>query len=259
MKANWYPQDKKELNRMLEKFLITEKKEKNINGIIVPHAGYIYSGEVAGKAFGLINQKKLKRAIVFGPSHYAGFYGIESLQKIETPFGKVKVIENGFEKLKIPIKDEENEFLSLKLAKTKEQVQALDYEHSVDNQIPFLQFLNSKIEVLPLVVGEISNEDVKRIAESFINFDGLFVFSTDLSHFFQYETARIKDERTIKIIEELNFKRLNEIDACGKFPLLIAMYLCKLKKFKPKLVEYKNSGDVTGDKSSVVGYASFIF
>ena len=74
-----------------------------------------------------------------------------------------------------------------------------------------------------------------------------------------YELAIKKDKQTIKIIEKLDFKNSEKIDACGKNPLLILMHLCKIKKYKPKLIEYKNSGDITKDKKSVVGYASFYF
>ena len=204
-----------------------------MNGLVVPHAGYAYSGKVAGQAYSLLKNQKINKIIIFGPSHYEHFKGIASLENIETPLGKVNISKNFFQKLK--------------------------YEHSVMNQIPFLQKLFHHAEVLPIVVGEITEKESKQIAEQFSKENALFVFSTDLSHFLSYDNATKKDKKTIEIIEKLNLKRLKEIDACGIFPLMILMNLCRIKNWKPELIEYKNSGDITGDKSSVVGYASLKF
>jgi hypothetical protein len=249
----WYPEDKEKLEKLLG-FLLnqkvnakrsglkqgedspkgTEKVLLGIHGLIVPHAGYAYSGEVAGKAFSLIKNKKFKKAIIFGPTHYVGFKGLASLNNLETPLGKVKIKDNFYQKL--------------------------PKEHSIENQIPFLQKMNKDIEILPIVVGEISLKEAGEIAKQFsAEKDSFFIFSTDLSHFFHYEKAESVDRETIKIIESLNIKKQKEMDACGHFPLLILMNLCRKKGWKPKLIEYKNSGDVTGDKESVVGYASFVF
>ncbi len=228
----WYPGNKAELNKMLDKF-IQLKPGKQIHGIIIPHAGYIYSGRVAGKAYSLVGRHE--KAVVVGPSHYTYLSGVVSANKdFETPLGKIKVVNGGFNKADIR------------------------NEHSIANQIPFLQKLGVK-EILPLMVGDIDNEQAKEIAEKISVFDGLFVFSTDLSHFLPYKVALEKDKRTIEIIEKLHFSRFNEIDACGKNGLLILFYLCKLKKWKPHLIVYNNSGDVTGEKSSVVGYAGLVF
>jgi len=233
-KIFWFPTNKIELNKLLD-FLLSGKPkiQKEIHGLIVPHAGYAYSGEVAGRAYSLLNGKKLKKVILFGPSHYVGFKGLASLSNLETPLGKVKIKDNFYQKL--------------------------PKEHSIQNQIPFLQKINKDIEIFPVVVGNISLKEAGEIAKQFASEDALFVFSTDLSHFFSYEKAEKIDSETIKIIEDLDFKKLNKLDACGKFPLLIMMQLCKLKGWKPQLIEYKNSGDITHDKSSVVGYASFVF
>lgn len=234
MKNPWYTQNKDELNRVLEKFLQSEKNIKELHGLIVPHASYRFSGAVAGKAFSLLKDKKIEKVVVLGPSHYVGFKGIRAYRKLKTPFGKLKLIENNFPKI--------------------------DYEHSVLVQMPFLQKLNSDVKVLPLIVGEVSGEEAQKIAEKISQIgDALYVFSTDLSHLFPYKKAFGSDKRTIKIIEDLKINDWKSIDACGKFPLLILMHLCKIKKWKPKLIEYKNSGDITGNKGAVVGYASFWF
>lgn len=228
---NWYPQNKIELNIALKKYLIGEPKE-SINGIIVPHAGYEYSGAIAGKAFSLLKNKNSKKAIILGPSHYVRFRGIACLSYIKTPLGEAKIPKNNYQKL--------------------------EYEHSVINQVPFLQKLGF-INILPLVVGQINEIEAKKIAKELGKKDAIFVISSDLSHFEEYNKAKKIDLKTIEIIKSLDTKKVNEINACGIYPLLILMELCKIKNTKPILIEYKNSGDITGEKKSVVGYASFWF
>jgi len=239
--SNWYPQDKKELNSLLEE-LLNKKTDINLtqfpHGIIVPHAGYEFSGEIAGKAYSLLKSSKQKKAIIIAPSHYIPIDISSSHNESEwiTPLGKIKVNQQGFPK------------------------QNISQEHAIDNQIPFLQKLGFN-EILPLVIGEINIEEAKQIAEKLIQLGGVLIISTDLSHFLDYEEAKEKDEATINAIEELNTEKIQKIQnsACGIYPLMIGLELCKIKKYKPKLVEYKNSGDITGDKESVVGYSSLVF
>jgi AmmeMemoRadiSam system protein B len=238
--SDWYPSDKAQLNNMLDGFLSSKPKlkinQKEIHGIIVPHAGYVYSGAIAGKAFALLKNRKFSKAVIFGPSHYKAFMGIAALETPEnTPLGKVNLTKNSLPKI--------------------------PYEHSIENQIPFIQKLNPDIEILPIAVGHITLEEAESIAERFLNEykDSVFIFSTDLSHFLRYDEAVRKDKTTIDIITTLNESKLNHIDACGIYPLLILFEMCKIRSWKPRLIEYKNSGDVTGDKISVVGYSSFVF
>jgi hypothetical protein len=233
--TSWYPQNKDELEIELNNLLKSKIKPKEeIHGLIVPHAGYIYSGKISGKAFSLLKEKIPDKAIILGPSHYESFFGLMSLSKIKTPLGEIKP---------------DNE---LKLKR-------LDYEHSIENQIPFLQKLNPKIKITPIVVGGITNEEAERIAKEISRIKGVYIFSTDLSHFLPYDKAVKKDKKTTNIIENIDFPDINKIDACGKFPLNILMHLCRINNWKPKLIEYKNSGDITKEKNSVVGYSSFWF
>jgi len=225
---NWYPSSKKELDEFIKS--VIDKKAKKINGVIVPHAGYEYSGGVAGKAYSYANG--FKKAVIFGPSHYEYFKGLKCLNSASTPLGELKIVKNDFEKI--------------------------SYEHSVQNQLPFLKFLGIK-EVLPLIVGDINLAKAKEIAMQFKDFDGLFVFSTDLSHFLKEEVARKVDNKSLSIIEKLGVDELNFVDACGINALKIFMQLSIIKKYKPKLLHYENSAEVTHDKESVVGYGAFIF
>ncbi len=237
----WYPSNKKELEDFIEKSFKQEASIKNkpmkIHGLIVPHAGYEYSGAIAGKAFSLLKDKKTDRAIILGPSHYISTNKVLTSDKFqwETPLGKIKLFNTGF------------------------QTGNIEQEHSINNQIPFLQKLGVK-EIMPLMAGEITNEQAKQTAEKISKINALYVFSTDLSHFLHYDNAKERDKNTIKIIENLEIENWKNIDACGIYALLILFHLCKILNTKPNLIEYKNSGDITNDKyHGVVGYASFWF
>lgn len=234
----WYPSNKHELNETVNRFLKTGKHKRKINGVIVPHAGYEYSGAVAGQAFSLIQKNSVKKAVIIGPSHYVYLFDAMTTNKDfwETPIGKTATFNTDFLRGDI------------------------EQEHSIKNQVPFLQKLEIK-EIMPLMVGKITQEQAQEIAKKILKIKNtIYIFSTDLSHFLDYELAVERDKKTIKIIEELDKEKFNYIDACGYYPLMILFELCKLKKTKPKLILYKNSGDVIGDKSGgVVGYCSMGF
>ncbi len=235
---DWYPQQEKALTALLEKFLEKSPKNREIHGIIVPHAGYVYSGKIAGKSFSYLKNLNSKKAIILAPSHYTSLKGIakHNQQHWKTPLGKIAL-----SKTSIPAKEIN-----------------LEREHAIDNQIPFLQKLGFK-EVLPIMVGSITSQEAEEIAETLSKQDAVFIVSADMSHFLEYDKAIIADSQTIKTITSLNTNKKEQIDSCGIFPLLIAMNVCKINNWKPKLIEYKNSGDVTEDKSSVVGYAGLYF
>ena len=236
---SWYPQDKKELIKFLDKYLNSKQNilVNEIHGLIVPHAGYEFSGEITGKAYSLLKNLKQKKAIILSPSHYIPLTEIKTYNQSSwnTPLENIPITKNNYQKLDIHM------------------------EHAIDNQIPFLQRLNFK-EILPLIIGEINEKQAIKTAEELAKMkDVIFIISTDLSHFNSYEKAKQIDKNTIELIKTLNNKNQNQLDACGKYPLMILIELCKIKKWSPKLIEYKNSGDITGEKSSVVGYASFYF
>ncbi|VVB78196.1 Memo-like protein [uncultured archaeon] len=235
----WYPEHKEELELFIENAFKKKPKikSKKINGLIVPHAGYEYSGKVAGKAFSLLKNKKVDKAIIIGPSHYVNLSGPITATNGEwkTSLGKIAIIQ----------------FPSL-------EVMDLQAEHSIKNQVPFLQKIGIK-EIIPIMIGRIEDKEAKELAKKIAKINAVYIFSTDLSHFLTYEEAVQKDRSSIKIIKELNETNFKSIDACGYFPLRVLFHLCKIKKTHPHLIEYKNSGDITGDKSTVVGYASFWF
>ncbi len=234
----WYPSNKQELESFIDNSFKRKPniKPKKINGLIVPHAGYEYSGMIAGKAFSLLKGKRLDKAIIIGPSHYVYLFDAmtSNLEEWSTPIGKTK------------------------LGKINLLAGDIEQEHSIKNQVPFLQKLGIK-EIIPIMIGKITDEQAKELAKKIAKIKALYIFSTDLSHFLEYEKAKEIDKKTIDIIEKLDMENFKDIDACGYFPLMVLFELCKIKKTRPKLIEYKNSGDIVDDKSAVVGYSSFWF
>lgn len=234
----WYPTNEKELEIMLDKYLEGKPKYKKVNGLIVPHAGYLYSGEIAGMAYKELKKSKKKKAIILAPSHYQHLEGgmLPEFDFYNTPIGRISVFKEG-------------DFERGDLSK----------EHSITNQIPFLIKLGFE-SVMPLMIGIVDFNKAEEIAEILAKIDAVYIVTTDLSHFLKYDIAEKTDKNSIDIIKKLDLYKFNEIDACGFYPLLVLFYLCKKKKMKPKLIHYDHSGNVTKDKAhGVVGYASFYF
>ncbi|HJN56473.1 MAG: AmmeMemoRadiSam system protein B [Candidatus Woesearchaeota archaeon] len=241
----FYPSDKSELDIMIDEFLDSVPKikiEGKLKAIIVPHAGYIYSGKVAAFAYSLLREykNKFKKVIILGPSHHVYFDDAASdVNEVwESPLGQVKVMENNLKKLEEPhVK-----------------------EHSLEVQIPFLQKILKDFEILPMVAGDADPKKISDCIQPLLNDDTLFVVSSDLSHYNSYDDAIEIDENTNVGIENLDYEKVKtEGDACGKIPILVLIDIAKRFKWKCRLLEYKNSGDETNTKDGVVGYSSFAF
>ncbi|MFT4303474.1 MAG: AmmeMemoRadiSam system protein B [Candidatus Woesearchaeota archaeon] len=241
----FYPNDKKELENMIKQFLDKVKfddknrdeiKNKNIKAIIVPHAGYIYSGQVAAYAYKLIENKKYKRIIIIGPAHtvYITSPVTDGNLSWETPLGMVDIAENDFYEMK----------------------EAHVEEHCLEVQIPFLQTVLRNFDIIPLVVGDANPKEVKDMLLPLLDNDTLLVISTDLSHFHDDKECRKIDNETVKSISELDDKNIKE--ACGEIPIKAIISIAKQKKWKINKLCYTNSGEISGDKERVVGYASFV-
>ncbi len=244
--GKFYPQDKEELKKTVEYFL-EKSKEAAVTGklkaLIVPHAGYIYSGIVAGAGFKLLKaeqyRKQYKKVILLGPSHSVYFHSASiAAEDFQTPLGIVKV-GNTKEWLK--------ERLIVDLP------EAHFAEHSLEVEVPFLQEVLGSFELYPFVLGEVDEKALAEAIAPFLDTDTFIVVSSDLSHYLPYEAAVKKDKETIQNI--LNFK-FTELDACGRKPITVLMHLARKLNWKPFLIDYKNSGDTAGDKKRVVGYAA---
>jgi len=249
----FYPADPAELEQMLDEMLDEAKSIDSPapKAIIVPHAGYVYSGPVAATAYRLIKAlaAKITRVILLGPSHRVPFYGIaaSSAAEFATPLGL------------IPLDRE----LIKQLVDTQ-QVKLLDeahsMEHSLEVHLPFLQKTLGKFDLVPLVVGDARAEDVARVLETCWGGDEtLIVISSDLSHYHDYATAQKMDRATSHAIEGLEPEAIHYTDACGRNPVNGLLQLARKKGLHAKTVDLRNSGDTAGPHDQVVGYGAYIF
>ncbi|RLG13503.1 MAG: hypothetical protein DRN66_04075 [Candidatus Nanohalarchaeota archaeon] len=252
----FYPADNETLSSMIDGFL--DEAEKNqqlqsiqIKALIEPHAGYVYSGGVAAFGYNLIKDRDIKTIIILAPSHYVYFDGISigNYTHYRTPLGDVKISSLGNK-----LKQKFNLIHTVDEAHLK--------EHSLEVQIPFLQKTLTDFEIIPFITGEMSKAQISKIAELIAeNMDDqtLIVVSSDLSHFHPYDSAVKMDNQAIDAIEALDTDKAKEQEMCGKTPILILMSIAKKMNWSVKMLKYANSGDITGDKSSVVGYSSIAF
>jgi AmmeMemoRadiSam system protein B len=261
--GSWYPDNPRTLREDIETYFnrVTEDPvQGKIIGLVAPHAGYIYSGQVAAHAYKQIMNKYYDVVIVVGPSHRLLFNGVSVLNKggYETPLGIVRVHEDIANKI---MKRNEN-ISDIKAAHVQ--------EHAIEIQLPFLQVALGDFDFVPIVMGNQDYQMCKELAETIIraveNKNALVVGSSDLSHFYPYTRAMEMDQLVLKHIKKMDAVGLardmeeNLCEACGGGPIVATTMVAKrLGADKARLLKYANSGDVTGDKHSVVGYASAIF
>ncbi|MFA5125776.1 MAG: AmmeMemoRadiSam system protein B [archaeon] len=238
--GSFYPSGKKALSEMIGGFL-KNSEQKKINGklraLVVPHAGYVYSGQVAAFAFSALKKAKPKRIVLFGPSHHDFVEGANSFEgKWVTPLGSISVSKNDLPVIKN------------------------DQEHCLEVQVPFLQKVLKKFAFTPIIYGEISAKKLGEIIEKFSEKETVFIASSDLSHYLSYDLAKKSDSESIDSVLKLDLNTFIESgDACGKTGIAVLIILAKKYGWKPLLLEYKNSGDTSGNKNNVVGYASIAF
>lgn len=246
--GTWYSASKLDLNKAVESYLknADKKVDKKINGLIVPHAGYEYSGQVAAYGFKQLNND-YKTVILMAPSHHVRFDGaaVLNVSYFKTPLGKVKVSKK-VEKL-------------LKEDSIYEMPEVYAEEHSLEIQLPFLQKTLSNFELVPLITGDVNPSELAKTLEKYIDDKTLIIASSDLSHYHSYNEAVRLDNECVKNIEEINVEKVGNCEMCGVMPVLVLMNIAKNLNWKSQIIKYENSGDVTGDKSKVVGYSSIVF
>lgn len=259
-------------NQLRQLFAKAEPRNPGIVplAIVVPHAGYVYSGEVAASAFNQIDpDRRFERVFIIGSSHTSAFQGVSVYcdGDYETPLGTVKVDTELAQKLV-----SENKLL-------KSNAEPHLYEHSLEVQLPFLQYyLKTDFRIVPIIVGASSVETSQKLAtilKPFLNEKNLFVISSDFSHYPRYENAKRVDQSTAeaiqtnkasKLITELKSNAQKNIPGlstslCGWSSVLTLLYMTEqMHDISVDLIQYKNSGDSpSGEKDRVVGYYSIAF
>ena len=256
----FYPDDPRELKQQIDFFLQNLEDRPivgEIYGIISPHAGYLYSGQVAAAAYRQLLPHDYRYVAVVSPSHREYFNGVSVLPAIsyETPLGEVKIAAELCERLA-----EQCEIVVPSWAGHRE-------EHALEVQLPFLQRVLGEFELIPIVMGDQNYDYAVELGEALAKVlrheDSLVVASSDLSHYYPASEAERMDRRVADRINAYDHEGLwddvemRRAEACGAGPMVAAMVAArKMGANKAEVLMYRHSGDVTGDRSAVVGYLS---
>jgi len=257
--GQFYPLGAAAIEKQISEFIEKAAVKTNALGIVAPHAGYIYSGAVAGSVYSRIEPRPTY--IIIGPNHTGNGkpYSIMSEGAWSMPQGEVEIDSDLAKGLL-----RNSEFL-------EEDFLAHAYEHSIEVQLPFLQYFKKAFKFVPIIVSyaqghiykAIGGEIAKAIKDSGKN--ALIIASSDMTHYEAQEDARYKDmkaiEALLKLDEEELIKTVEKLDIsmCGYAPVAVMLSAAKeLGAKNAELVKYQTSGDISGDYSSVVGYAGII-
>lgn len=237
---------KKEVNQYIN--TASAQSEHAVKAIIAPHAGYMYSGAIAGTAYKALQNciGDFQRVILLGPAHREAFEGVAhaDAKQFETPLGCM-----------------DSDISTLKSLETQGLVFGYPLahrdEHCLEVQLPFLQVLSDELTIIPLLVGEASAQEVCNLLQSIWQPSDLIVVSSDLSHYLPYAEAVHKDGLTSEKICNFDAK-LNGAEACGCRAIGGLLHFAKQKDWRIECLDLRNSGDTSGDKSRVVGYGAYV-
>jgi hypothetical protein len=249
----FYPEQREVLSRDLEAMLKASSPTPEAavpKALIVPHAGYVYSGPIAAAAYARLApaRGRIKRVVLLGPAHRVAIEGLALPEALglATPLGVV------------PLDAEAVRSISA-LPQVGESRAAHAREHSLEVHLPFLQAVLGTFAIIPLVVGQASPEEVAEVLDRLWGGDEtLIVISSDLSHYLTYDQAQATDRETARAIL-LRQPQLNHYQACGATPVNGLLTVALRRGLKPELFDLRNSGDTAGDRSRVVGYGSIGF
>jgi AmmeMemoRadiSam system protein B len=222
--------------------------------LIVPHAGYIYSGPIAGYGYRALRELPpgSYTVLLLGPAHRAAVWGVAvgAFTAFRTPLGQVPVSQELVEQLlrqgKPFIRD----------------LQAHLPEHSLEVQLPFLQsVMGDSVRLVPLLFGEVDPELVAAALTPLVQEDPslLLVISSDLSHYYPYEVARKMDTALLSAVERGAAEEVAKGEACGMLPILTLMAIARQLGWRAHILDYRNSGDTAGDRARVVGYGAVAY
>lgn len=241
--GQFYTGDPYDLAREVEEYLgQADEPTTQPAGIIVPHAGHIYSGPVAAHAYKTLNATG--RVVLMGPSHFVPVRGIAApaADTWRTPLGLVDIDTEAIARTGLPRSDYPHAG-----------------EHSLEVQLPFLQEqLEPGWTLLPLLVGHASPQEVADVLEGFLSDPATtVVLSTDLSHYLPYDQAVARDAATADLIVRRDWQNIRDEDACGAYPLRGLLLAAERLELPVTLLDLRNSGDTAGPRDRVVGYGAF--
>lgn len=218
--------------------------------LVVPHAGYVYSGPVAASAYASLSEERriIRRVLLLGPAHRLPFHGLaaSSATAFETPLGQVPLDGEMLDRIR-------------HLPQVCINDAAHAQEHSLEVQLPFLQSVLEDFSLLPLVVGAATSEQVAEVLDLLWGgADTLVIISSDLSHYHPYGEARRIDKATVDDLLKLTPLQSHQ-QACGATPLNGLLAVARARGLQAVLLDLRNSGDTAGDKGRVVGYGALAF
>ena len=248
--GSFYPRDSSELEATVERMLQAAGSEGLPPcALVAPHAGYAYSGPIAAEAFSTLAtaRGRFRRVVVVGPSHFVGFSGIATsgATSFVTPLGEIEIDRGIEDRL-------------TRLPQLRVFPEAHSREHSLEVELPFLQVLLDDFELVALVVGDSTPEEVSEVlSEVWQDDDTLLVISTDLSHFYDYTTAQRMDRETCALIEGYSNSDIDLEHACGWRVLNGFRRAVRESGREITTLDLRNSGDTAGGRDSVVGYGAW--
>lgn len=255
--GKFYPAEGGELLRTIDQLTHQAQQltprlpsQLKLKALILPHAGYIYSGLTAAHAGHALKHADVRKVILLGPDHHVGFENgaISAAAWWETPLGKVALHPDGRR-----LRQGDKRF--------RHVAESDKSEHSLEVLLPFLQVYLTDFKIVPIVIGPCDHRGMAAAIEPVIDAKTLIVVSADLSHFLPYDRATKRDKETIRYILDLNEAPLlaDENRSCGKYPIGVLLSIARKHQWKPVLLNYTNSGDTAGDRRRVVGYAAIAF
>lgn len=220
--------------------------------IIAPHAGYVFSGAIAGSAYAALADaaSQFDRVVLLGPAHRVPVHGLaaSSAAAFETPLGRV------------PVDQAEVERMLAEHPGIQRLDAAFDSEHCIEVQLPFLQELLDRFQLVPLLVGAANPAQVADILAPHWDRDAtLIVISSDLSHYLDYPTAQALDRRTSEAIRTLHPERIAPDQACGRDAIAGLLQVAAARGATGRVLDLRNSGDTAGPRDRVVGYGAYAF
>lgn len=265
--GRFYPDDPRELEAMVRAFLAEGGRDAGRwpgsravpdapaaaappLALVAPHAGYVYSGPVAGSAYRLMLPRRsdVRRVVILGPSHFVAFRGLALPESatFSTPLGEHAVDPEGAAALEAH-------------PAVRRWERAHAQEHCLEVHLPFLRVALGAVPVLPVVTGEADPDDIADALARVWDAGTLVVVSSDLSHYLPYGRAREADARTAAAVERLEGGALGPHDACGVVALRGLLEAARRRGLRARCVDLRSSGDTEGSRGRVVGYGAFAF
>ncbi|EGV16590.1 AmmeMemoRadiSam system protein B [Thiocapsa marina] len=248
----FYPGDPRELKHMVDGYLAeAPARDTPPKALIAPHAGYIYSGSIAASAYATLlpAHAAITRVVLLGPAHRVPVRGLatSSAECFDTPLGSVDLDRAAIDS-------------ALALPQVRIMDEAHAQEHSLEVQLPFLQEALDRFTLVPFVVGDTSPAEVAEVLDLLWGGpETLIVVSSDLSHYYDYATAKRLDTATSTAIEALEPQDIHYEQACGRIPVNGLLELARRRGLHARTLDLRNSGDTAGPRDQVVGYGAYVF